>query len=55
MPTYVGSFYLDDRKLRENGLNRTGNLLVPNDNYCLFEDWLMPKLDTMLSEQKTKV
>ncbi|XP_012061399.1 PREDICTED: probable deoxyhypusine synthase [Atta cephalotes] len=53
-PTYVGSFYLDDRKLRENGLNRTGNLLVPNDNYCLFEDWLMPKLDTMLSEQKTK-
>ncbi|XP_011052268.1 PREDICTED: probable deoxyhypusine synthase isoform X1 [Acromyrmex echinatior] len=53
-PTYVGSFYLDDRKLRENGLNRTGNLLVPNDNYCLFEDWLMPKLDAMLSEQKTK-
>ena len=54
-PTYIGSFYLDDRKLRENGLNRTGNLLVPNDNYCLFEDWLMPKLDAMLSEQKTKV
>ncbi|XP_071627937.1 probable deoxyhypusine synthase [Temnothorax longispinosus] len=53
-PTYVGSFYLDDRKLRENGLNRTGNLLVPNDNYCLFEDWLMPKLDAMLAEQKAK-
>ncbi|KAL6266305.1 hypothetical protein P5V15_003164 [Pogonomyrmex californicus] len=53
-PTYVGSFYFDDRKLRDNGINRTGNLLVPNDNYCLFEDWLMPRLDTMLAEQKTK-
>ncbi|KMQ90733.1 deoxyhypusine synthase [Lasius niger] len=53
-PTYIGSFYLDDRQLREKGLNRTGNLLVPNDNYCLFEDWLMPKLDAMLTEQKEK-
>ncbi|EFN73018.1 Probable deoxyhypusine synthase [Camponotus floridanus] len=53
-PTYVGSFYLDDRQLREKGLNRTGNLLVPNDNYCLFEDWVMPKLDAMLAEQKEK-
>ncbi|XP_036140569.1 probable deoxyhypusine synthase [Monomorium pharaonis] len=25
-PTYVGSFHLDDRKLRENGLNRTGKI-----------------------------
>ncbi|KAJ8303715.1 hypothetical protein KUTeg_018736, partial [Tegillarca granosa] len=38
--------------LREKGINRIGNLLVPNDNYCLFEDWLMPILDTMLKEQK---
>ncbi|XP_050445847.1 probable deoxyhypusine synthase [Cataglyphis hispanica] len=53
-PTYIGSFYLDDRQLREKGLNRTGNLLVPNDNYCLFEDWLMPRLDAMLVEQKEK-
>jgi deoxyhypusine synthase len=28
---------------------------VPNDNYCLFEDWLMPKLDAMLAEQEQKV
>lgn len=53
-PTYIGSFYLNDRELREKGLNRTGNLLVPNDNYCLFEDWLMPKLDAMLVEQQEK-
>ncbi|NXY63733.1 DHYS synthase, partial [Callaeas wilsoni] len=24
------------------GSLRIGNLLVPNDNYCKFEDWLMP-------------
>ena len=33
------------------GLNRIGNLLVPNDNYCKFEDWMMPILDAMKREQ----
>ncbi|XP_063239579.1 probable deoxyhypusine synthase [Bacillus rossius redtenbacheri] len=51
-PTYLGEFNLDGRKLREKGLNRIGNLLVPNENYCLFEDWVMPRLDLMLHEQK---
>ncbi|NWU42120.1 DHYS synthase, partial [Hylia prasina] len=41
-PTYIGDFHLRGRDLRENGINRIGNLLVPNDNYCKFEDWLMP-------------
>jgi deoxyhypusine synthase len=39
-------------KLRAQGLNRIGNLLVPNDNYCKFEDWIMPILDAMLKEQQ---
>ncbi len=51
-PTYLGDFYLRGRKLREDGLNRIGNLLVPNDNYCKFEDWLVPILDRMLHEQE---
>lgn len=33
-------------------MNRIGNLLVPNENYCQFEDWVMPILDKMLEEQK---
>uniref|UniRef100_A0A0E0M1C1 Deoxyhypusine synthase n=1 Tax=Oryza punctata TaxID=4537 RepID=A0A0E0M1C1_ORYPU len=33
------------------GLNRIGNLLVPNDNYCKFENWIMPIFDQMLQEQ----
>lgn len=49
--TYLGSFSMSGAALREQGLNRIGNLLVPNDNYCKFEDWVVPILDKMLDEQ----
>ncbi|KAI9142333.1 deoxyhypusine synthase [Paraphysoderma sedebokerense] len=52
--TYVGDFALRGADLRKKGMNRIGNLLVPNDNYCKFEDWVLPVLDEMLEEQKTK-
>ncbi|KHJ30978.1 putative deoxyhypusine synthase [Erysiphe necator] len=51
-PTYVGSFHLNGAKLRSQGLNRIGNLIVPNNNYCLFEDWVQPILDKLLKEQE---
>merc|ERR1719187_2515989 len=51
-PTYIGDFSLPGRELRDKGINRIGNLLVPNNNYVKFEDWLMPILDKMLEEQK---
>ena len=41
--------------LRMKGLNRIGNLVVPNDNYCKFEDWVVPILDKMVEEQKSEV
>ena len=50
--TYLADFNLDGADLRRKGMNRIGNLIVPNDNYCKFEDWLMPILDSMLAEQK---
>ena len=50
-PTFLGSFSLPGKVLREKGMNRIGNLLVPNDNYCAFEDWLSPILKAMLKEQ----
>jgi len=43
------------QELRKKGLNRIGNLIVPNENYCKFEDWVTPILDTMLEEQKKNV
>lgn len=53
-PTYLlGSFSkFSGTALRKNACNRIGNLLVPNDNYCAFEDWVMPILDKMLAEQE---
>jgi deoxyhypusine synthase len=50
-PTFVGDFHLKGADLRRRGLNRVGNMLVPNSNYCKFEDWVMPILDAMLAEQ----
>ncbi|MEW5306067.1 MAG: hypothetical protein WDW36_008564 [Sanguina aurantia] len=50
--TYVGDFHLPGADLRAKGLNRIGNMLVPNANYCVFEDWIMPVLDGMLKDQK---
>ena len=51
-PTYLGDFHLNGAQLRDKGLNRIGNLLVPNNNYCKFEEWVMPIFDKMLGEQK---
>ena len=50
--TYIGKFNLKGKDLRKQGINRIGNLLVPNDNYCKFEDWILPIFDKMLEEQK---
>ncbi|CAK8673214.1 deoxyhypusine synthase-like [Clavelina lepadiformis] len=50
-PTYLGEFALKGKELRCKGINRIGNLLVPNNNYCLFEDWIIPIFDQMLVEQ----
>ncbi|KAK8847560.1 deoxyhypusine synthase [Kwoniella newhampshirensis] len=50
--TVLGEFHLDGAELRKKGLNRIGNLLVPNSNYCAFEDWIVPILDVMVKEQE---
>nr|POE76154.1 deoxyhypusine synthase [Quercus suber] len=51
-PTYLGAFSTDGASLRKQGMNRIGNLIVPNSNYCAFEDWVVPILDRMLEEQE---
>lgn len=50
--TFMGKFSTPGAELRAKGLNRIGNLIVPNSNYCAFEDWVMPILDKMLEEQE---
>lgn len=35
-------------------MNRIGNLLVPNENYCKFENWVVPLFDEMLADQNER-
>ncbi|XP_059149142.1 deoxyhypusine synthase-like [Physella acuta] len=49
---YMGDFKLKGSELIKKSHNRTGNLLVPNSNYCRLHEWMDPILDTMLQEQK---
>jgi deoxyhypusine synthase len=52
--TYHGSFSTSGAALRAKGMNRIGNLIVPNSNYCAFEDWVIPILDKLLDEQEAE-
>ncbi|PRP76641.1 hypothetical protein PROFUN_14967 [Planoprotostelium fungivorum] len=53
-PTYLGDFSMSGPSLRMARMNRIGNLVVPNDNYCKFEEWILPILDKMVEEQKNQ-
>ena len=48
---YIGDFALDGKTLRSKGLNRIGNLIVPNNNYSLFEAWFQPLVEELHDEQ----
>lgn len=51
-PFYLGDFHLDGAKLHAQGINRTGNLLVPMSSYHRFQDWIEPIFKQMHKEQK---
>ena len=38
---YIGDFNLDGKMLRSKGLNRVGNVIIPNENYEEFEEWFV--------------
>ncbi len=47
----LGSFSADGTKLREKGINRTGNIFVPNSRYVKFEKWVLPILEKHKNEK----
>ena len=51
-PHLMGDFALPGKELRAKGINRIGNLLVPNKNYSLLEEWFLPLVQQMFKEQK---
>ena len=51
-PFILGDFRLDGSELRRKGINRIGNILVPNDRYIEFEKIFMPLLKKLHDEQE---
>lgn len=50
---YAGSFQMDDRRLHRRGINRLGNVLIPNRSYgVILEKKLQPMLAEIYSENK---
>ncbi|MBS3053361.1 MAG: deoxyhypusine synthase [Candidatus Aenigmarchaeota archaeon] len=50
-PFLLGSFHADDKQLRKHGINRIGNIFVPNDRYIAFEKLMMPFLQKTHEKQ----
>ena len=51
---YKGSFFMNDAKLREHGINRLGNVLVPNQSYGLIIEEKMQMLLEKLWKEGAK-
>ena len=53
---YRGSFIMNDAKLHENGINRLGNVLVPNDSYgTIIEEKMQSLLENLWKENTREV
>jgi len=48
----LGSFNANGEELREKGINRAGNIFIPNSRYCDFEDFIMPIFEEFYKLQK---
>jgi deoxyhypusine synthase len=51
-PFLLGDFNADGAKLREKGINRAGNIFIPNERYIAFENFFQPILKYFLNRQK---
>lgn len=48
----LGNFSASGELLREKGINRTGNIFVPNSRYIKYEEFMSPILEKIYKEQK---
>ena len=51
-PFHLGSFDDDDAELKKAGMNRIGNILVADEQYCDFEEWHMAFLKKVHAGQR---
>lgn len=47
-----GDYNADGAKLREQGVNRTGNIYIPTERYCWYEEFMHKVMDELYSEFK---
>ncbi len=53
---YKGSFVMNDAKLHDKGINRLGNVLVPNDSYgIIIEQKMQALLESLWKEEVQEV
>ena len=48
----LGKFSASGELLNKKGVNRAGNIYIPNNRYCEFEDFMTPILERVYEEQK---
>ncbi len=48
----LGDFKAKGDELRDKGINRAGNVFIPNSRYCAFEEFIVPIFEEIYSEQK---
>jgi len=53
-PFVLGDYRAPGKVLREDGVNRTGNIFVPNDRYLYFERFMNPFLERLYNEYTLK-
>jgi deoxyhypusine synthase len=51
-PFLTGDFRADGAELRRKGVNRAGNIYIPNDRYIEFEKFFQPVLGHFLEKQR---
>ncbi len=54
-PFVIGSYDTPGKALFERGINRTGNLFIPNDRYLYFERFMNKFFDRIYKEYKEKI
>ncbi len=53
-PFVIGSFDAPGKYLFDRGINRTGNIFVPNDRYLYFEDFINKFFEYVYKKQKNE-
>lgn len=53
-PFVIGDFRANGAQLREEGINRTGNIFIPNDRYAYFDKFMRIFLERLFDLQKKR-